>query len=251
LREALKIVESEAGKSFDARVVDILARRGDELAGMVNRGQRIARLGTNFKVERGEAPAAGFEKAAGPPSRSAGAETGSDLVNLDESIAEVERRSERLAHLISAISLCGERGEALAVLQSSLRGVVAYDALVIYLRQGESLTPEWIDGNDFRLFASLEIPLGAGLSGWVAENGKAIINGNPSVEPGYLNDPSKFSILRSALAVPLISADGLIGVISLYLKEHEAFTTADLAALTSVGSTLAGALERTACEAAR
>ncbi len=252
LREAIKIIESEAGKSFDARVVEILARRGDELAGMVSNGQRIARLATNFKVERGEAPAAGFEKATGLPSRPPGGQTGSDLLNLNESIAEVERRSERLAHLISAISLCGERGQAFTVLQASLRDVVAYDALVIYLRRGESLRPEWIDGNDFRLFASLEIPLGAGLSGWVAENGKAIINANPAVEPGYLNDPSKFSILRSALAVPLIAANGIIGVISLYLVEHEAFNTADLAALTSVGSTLAGALERTAaCEAVR
>jgi GAF domain-containing protein len=82
----------------------------------------------------------------------------------------------------------------------------------------------------------------------VAENGKAIVNGNPSVEPGYLNDPSKFSILRSALAVPLISAGGITGVLSAYLTERDAFTTGDLAALTSVGSTLADALERTVRE---
>jgi GAF domain-containing protein len=156
-----------------------------------------------------------------------------------------------MAHLIGAIALCGERGELFAELRSSLRGVVAYDALVVYLRRGEFLTPEWIDGSDFELFASLEIPVGGGLSGWVAENGKAIFNGNPSVEPGYLNDPSKFSILRSALAVPLISTEGIIGVLSLYLMAHDGFTTADLAALTSVGSMLAGALERTTCEAVR
>ena len=45
--------------------------------------------------------------------------------------------------------------------------------------------------------------MGEGLSGWVAENRKPILNGNPSVEPGYLADPAKFSTLRSALAVPL------------------------------------------------
>jgi putative nucleotidyltransferase with HDIG domain len=229
--EAIGIIESEAGKSFDARVVEILARRGAELEGMVKSGQRIERLGTNIKVTRGDAPAAGFEN--------------SDLLNLHDSIAEVGRRSETLAHLIGAIAQCGERGEVFAILRSSLRGVVAYDALAVYLRRGDFLTPEWIDGSDFQLFASLEIPVGSGLSGWVAENGKAIINGNPSVEPGYLNDPTKFSTLGAALAVPLISANGIIGVLSLYLRAHDAFTTADLAALTSVGSTLAGALERT------
>ncbi len=239
LNEAMRIIQSEAGKSFDARVVEILARRCDELAGMVDKGPRIAKLGTNIKVERGEAPAAGFEKA------SAKDQTNHNLVNLHDSIAEVGRRSGMLAHVISTVALCGEREEVFAALQASLRDVVAYDALVVYQRSGEVLKPQWVDGNDFQLFTSLEIPVGGGLSGWVAENGKPIMNGNPSVEPGYLNDPAKFSILRSALAVPLICANGIIGVLSLYLMESDAFTTGDLAALTSVASTLAGALERT------
>ena len=53
--------------------------------------------------------------------------------------------------------------------------------------------------------------MGQGLSGWVAENNKPIVNGNPSVEPGYLNDPAKFSTLRSALAVPLEGKQSVVG----------------------------------------
>ncbi len=230
--EAIAIIESEAGKSFDPRVVEILARRGAELEKLVSSGRRIERLGTNIKVERGDAPAAGFEKA------------DRDLLNLHDSIAEVGKRSEMLAQLIGRIALCGGRDEVFEAMRSALHGVVAYDVVVVYLRHGECLTPQWIDGHDFELFASLEIPVGGGLSGWVAENGKAIVNGNPSVEPGYLNDPSRFSTLRSALAVPLISASGITGVLSAYLTQRDAFTSADLAALTSVGSTLAVALER-------
>ena len=55
-----------------------------------------------------------------------------------------------------------------------------------------------------------------GSAGWVAENGKAIVNGNPSVEPGYLQDPTRFSTLRSALSVPLPGIDGTMGVVTLY-----------------------------------
>ena len=211
---------------------------------MVNNGRRIERLGTNIKVERGDAPAAGFEKAAADMPHPGRRQTDRDLLNLHDSIAEVGKRSEMLAGLISMIARCGERDEVFAAMRSALHGVIAYDVVVVYVRHGEILAPQWIDGHDFELFASLEIPMGGGLSGWVAENGKAIVNGNPSVEPGYLNDPSRFSILRSALAVPLISASGIIGVLSAYLTERDAFTTGDLAALTSVGSTLAGALER-------
>ena len=43
----------------------------------------------------------------------------------------------------------------------------------------DGLMPEYVNGENFRLFSSLEIPLGQGLSGWVAENRKPIINGNP------------------------------------------------------------------------
>ena len=74
---------------------------------------------------------------------------------------------------------------------------VPYDAIAIYVRSGDELVPEYVNGDNFRLFSSLRIPIGQGLSGWVAQNNKPIINGNPSVEPGYLNDTSKYSTLNA------------------------------------------------------
>ena len=79
-----------------------------------------------------------------------------------------------------------------------------------------SLRAEYVNGENFRLFSSLEIPLGQGLSGWVAENRKPIVNGNPSVEPGYLNDETKFTTMRTALSVPLIGLNGTVSVLTLY-----------------------------------
>ena len=91
-----------------------------------------------------------------------------------------------------------------------------------------------MSGENFRLFSSLEIPLGQGLSGWVAENRKPIINGNPSVEPGYLNDETKFTTMRSALAVPLIGLNGTISVLTLYHTERDAFTKDHLRILLAI-----------------
>jgi putative nucleotidyltransferase with HDIG domain len=238
LEEALKVVHSEAGKSFDARVVEILVRRGVELSKIVNSGDRIGKLSTDVKVTRGHEPAAGFEKVA---ARAASR----DLQSLQEAIAEGGKRARSLDRLIASIERCGGREAAFAALQASLRDTVLYDVLAVYLRHGDCLVPAFVDGDDYRLFASLEIPLGAGLSGWVAENDKAIINGNPSVEPGYLNDPTRFSILRSALAVPLIGNNGLKGVLSLYATGQDAFTTEHLKALTLLSPALAPVLELT------
>jgi diguanylate cyclase (GGDEF)-like protein len=89
----------------------------------------------------------------------------------------------------------------------------------------------------------LEIPLGQGLSGWVAANRKPIVNGNPSVEPGYLNDSSKFSTLRSAISVPLEGVHGVLGVLSLYKAEADAFTQDHLRVLLAISSKVALSIE--------
>ena len=98
-------------------------------------------------------------------------------------------------------------------------------------------------GDDFRLFSSLAIPVGQGLSGWVADNRKSIINGNPSVEPAYLNDPTKFSILRSALAVPLNGLNGVVGVLTLYRADKDAFSKDNLRVLLALSSKVSLAIE--------
>ena len=105
------------------------------------------------------------------------------------------------------------------------------------------LEPAYVNGENFRLFSSLEIPIGQGLSGWVADNNKPILNGNPSVEAGYLSDLTKFSTLRSALAVPLQGINGNIGVLAIYRAEKDAFSREDLRILLAVGSKLAMSLE--------
>ena len=226
LEEAIGIVESEAGKSFDPKVVAILRRRYVELEHLATSGQvhEKTKLSTDLKIARGDAPAAGFEST-----------TGSDLMQFHRSLA-----AENLEQLLEA---CTDRHAAFAALRDSVRNIVPYDALVLYRKSGEHLIPEGLDGEDYRLFASLEIPLGMGLSGWVAENGKSIVNGNPSVEPGYLKDPTRFSTLRSALAVPLIAHGVVVGVLSLYRQERDAFSAQALASLLSAAPAAARVLE--------
>jgi diguanylate cyclase (GGDEF)-like protein len=134
-------------------------------------------------------------------------------------------------------------GETLSVLSVKLKTLVPYDAIAIYIRREEELVPEYVNGDNFRLFSSLRIPVGQGLSGWVAQNRKPIVNGNPSVEPGYLNDPSKFSTLSSALAVPLEGVAGVIGVLALYRAGRDAFTNDHLRILLAISSKMALAIE--------
>jgi putative nucleotidyltransferase with HDIG domain len=238
LDKAIQVIQSEAGKSFDPRVAEVLVRRCAELERMARTSaNKKTKLSTDVKIARGEAPAAGFEVAAN-------VSASHNLIRLRDSIAGTAKRPRLMATLTQQLETAEDLDTALCIVRGSLREVISYDVMAVYLRSGERLVPATIDGEDYRQFASLEIPFGTGLSGWVAESRKSILNGNPSVEPGYLTDPTKFSLLHSALAVPLESQKGLLGVLSLYRQESDAFGQEHLTALVATGAALAEVLER-------
>ena len=165
--------------------------------------QERSKLSTEVKVERGERPMQALKATS---EKEAGQET-----NFLSSIAAARQEAQTLFELSQDLGASLSLGETLSVFSVKIKRLVPYDAIAMYVRRGEELIPEHVSGDNFRLFASLRIPIGQGLSGWVAQNKKPIINGNPSVEPGYLNDPTKFSTLRSALSIPLEGLAGVVG----------------------------------------
>jgi len=238
LEEVIKRLTEESGKSFDPKVVNVLQKRYRDLERLVESRfghDETSKLSTDVKVERGFAPAAGFEDVT---SKREGAEA-----TFLSSIAAARQEAQTLFELSQDLGASLSLGETLSVFSVKIKRLVPYDAIAIYVRRGDELIPEHVSGDNFRLFSSLRIPVGQGLSGWVAQNRKPIVNGNPSVEPGYLNDPTKFSTLRSALAVPLEGLAGLVGVLAVYHAEQDAFTSDHLRILLAISSKMALAIE--------
>jgi diguanylate cyclase (GGDEF)-like protein/putative nucleotidyltransferase with HDIG domain len=239
LKDVMQKLNAESGKSFDPKVVEILQRRYEHLEEMAiakSVEDPNAPLSTAIKIERGLEPAAGFENARAQDY--AGREN-----TFLSSIAAARQEAQALFELSQDLGASLSLGETLSVFSVKLKPMVPYDAIAIYVQREEELVPEYVNGDNYRLFSSLRIPVGQGLSGWVAQNRKPIINGNPSVEPGYLNDPTKFSTLRSALAVPLEGVAGVIGVLALYRAERDAFTSDHLRILLAVSGKMALAIE--------
>jgi diguanylate cyclase (GGDEF)-like protein/putative nucleotidyltransferase with HDIG domain len=242
LDEAMEIVSSESGKSFDPVIVDILRRRYIELERMAIGGgaeKREVRLSMDIKVERGLAPATGFAESA---------EIDADLASLAgidplSSIAAATQEAQMLYELTQDLGNSLSLQEALAFVGVRLKRLIPYETIAVYIRREERLVPEYVSGENLRLFTSLEIPIGQGLSGWVAENNKPLLNGNPSVEAGYLNDPTKYSTLRAALAVPLNGVNGLLGVLALYRADRDAFSKENLRILLAISPKVALAIE--------
>ncbi len=239
LRDVMQKLGAESGKSFDPKVVDVLQKRYqylERLAVAKSADDPGGPLSTAIKIERGLEPAAGFENAT--VQDYAGRET-----TFLSSIAAARQEAQSLFELSQDLGASLSLTETLSVFSVKLKPMVPYDAIAIYIKREDELVPEYVNGDNYRLFSSLRIPMGQGLSGWVAHNRKPIINGNPSVEPGYLNDPSKFSTLRSALAVPLEGVSGVIGVLALYRGERDAFTTDHLRILLAVSGKMALSIE--------
>jgi diguanylate cyclase (GGDEF)-like protein/putative nucleotidyltransferase with HDIG domain len=239
VKDVMQKLSAESGKSFDPRVVDVLRKRYEHLERLAQAQSEAdpnGPLSTAVKIEHGLEPAAGFENAAAPDY--AGREN-----TFLSSIAAARQEAQALFELSQDLGASLSLGETLSVFSVKLKPMVPYDAIAIYIKRDHELIPEYVHGDDYRLFSSLRIPVGEGLSGWVAQNRKPIVNGNPSVEPGYLNDASKFSTLRSGLAVPLEGVAGLIGVLALYRGERDAFTSDHLRILLAVSSKMALAIE--------
>jgi diguanylate cyclase (GGDEF)-like protein/putative nucleotidyltransferase with HDIG domain len=242
LDKALEFVVGEAGKSFDPRVIDILARRCREFEQKTWSSPRVTELGRlsrDIAVKKGEKPGAGFaaEETPSPTQEVRDAQT--FLSSIAAARQEVQALFELAQDLGQSLSL----SETLSVLASRLKRIIPYDAIAIYVMRDGVLHPEFVAGEDFALFSSLAIPSGQGLSGWVAGNNKPIVNGNPSVEPSYLNDPSKFSRLLSALAIPLESPGGVVGVLALYHARRDAFSRDQLRVLQAVSPKLSVSIE--------
>ena len=238
LDQAMEEVAKLAGKSFDPAVVAVLRKRYVELEQKAHaQAKPMARLSTDVKVQRGDAPDAGFEVSGPQPGP-----TGREYEFLDSIGAarqEIQMLFEFSQDLGSSLSL----DETLSVVATRLKRMVPYDAIAVYVCSEGRLMPEYVNGEGFRFLSSLQIPIGQGLSGWVAQTGRTVLNGNPAVESGYLNDPTRFTTLRSAVAVPLPGVNGILGVLTLYQTDRDAFSSEHVRLLQAVSAKVSLAMD--------
>jgi diguanylate cyclase (GGDEF)-like protein/putative nucleotidyltransferase with HDIG domain len=230
LEEAVAQVEKEANHALDARVVTILSRRFVDLERAAQE-LTLSTVSSELKIARGLEPGAGFAASSPDRARSVSA------------IAAATHEAQALFELTHSLGSSLSLNETLSVLAIRLKRIVPHDAIAIYLVKDEVLVPEYVQGDELRIFSSVRIPMGEGLSGWVAQNNKPILNGNPSVESAYLVDGATPSNLRSALAVPLVGAQGVTGVLALYQAPLDAFSNDHLRLLLAVASKVALSVE--------
>jgi len=246
--EALAYIKNKAGVEFDPAVTAVLENHYLELEQLAQKNRNsVAPLETSLTIVRGVAPGAGFEQynvagavtdavaeAAGKPA-SAG-----EALSL---IAAARTETQAVAEMTAMLDdLSGSDGCAAAT-SFSLRQWVDFDCFAIYIKAGNRLFTHYKDGAAAHSFSAAQIPVGDGLSGWVADSGKSIVNGNPEVEPHYMAKRGSPGQMRSALSVPLCEPAGArFGVLTLYSSKADAFSKDHLRILLAVEPKLSRAL---------
>src|SRR5262250_399297 len=137
LEDVMKRLEGQAGKSFDPKVVDILQRRYQDLEKLVaKKSQSVqwSKLSTDVKVERGEAPAAGFV--------ATGSKSTQEATFL-ASIAAARQEAQTLFELSQDLGASLSLDETLSVFSVKVKRLVPYDSIAIYIRRENQLVPEY------------------------------------------------------------------------------------------------------------
>jgi diguanylate cyclase (GGDEF)-like protein/putative nucleotidyltransferase with HDIG domain len=234
--EAMGMLSAEKGRGFDPGVVAVMERRYLELEAMVNATEaERRRLDIAPKVNRPVAPSSGFAEMPN--------EAEVRTTSFVTSIISARQEAQLLFDLAQTLGNSLSLKETLSVVALRLKEMIPHDCIVFFICQDGLLIPEYVHGVDYDLFTSTQIPLGEGLSGWVARNEKPIINGNPAAEACGPGVHSRVTTLQSALCVPLRGRDKVAGVLTLYHREKNSFTKDHLRMLLAASSKLGVSVE--------
>jgi diguanylate cyclase (GGDEF)-like protein/putative nucleotidyltransferase with HDIG domain len=238
LDEAMDMVRRQSGKSYDPMIVAILEQKYIEL-------DRLARgiAGDSPLNSQTASPRATVEDVANSASRLPSESKATPDGDILKSIVSARQETQLLRALASDLAQCTHLDEVASVIHKCLDQKIDFDTLGLYVRRQEYLEPICFLGAHVSLFNRTAFPITEGLSGWVAQHARPIVNGNMSIECCYANDALAPKNLQTALAVPFEGKGGTTGVITLYHQDRNAFSQDDLRILESASLQIGPAIE--------
>lgn len=142
---------------------------------------------------------------------------------LVERLTEQVRERELLLDAARSVSGSLDLDRVIAALLTTLEQLVPYDAVGVYLLDRESGRMVDVEHRGYppHVAGLLSEEPGRGITGWVAKHRQSVNAGDVRADPRYLDvRPST----RSEVAVPLVRADEVIGVITLESDHENAFS---------------------------
>ncbi|MDH4066148.1 MAG: diguanylate cyclase, partial [Acidobacteriota bacterium] len=213
---ALVLLQQEAGRSLDPRVVELFIEKLPEMKQQadalgVTSGRRLSLESTS---ELGS-PAAGFQSE-GP----AGAST------VFDDIALAHREIYALYEIAQTMGTSLGVADTMALIASKLTNLVPFSAcaLFVYDKATDTLRCRFATGEESDTVRALSIRAGAGLTGWVARNRQPLVNAPPRADFEAGGVPNPATGLHSALVAPLVFNDRFIGTLGVYHAQPDFYS---------------------------
>jgi two-component system, NarL family, sensor kinase len=164
-------------------------------------------------------------------------------------LADPERENALLVGIIEAISAGPELGRLASNVARLIVEATATDVCFLHMLDdsGGSLTLTGATPPFDRQVGRIQLPLGEGISGWVASHRKPVVLiEHKEADPRYRYFPELGGHDYTSMAsVPMAtSPGGLVGVLNVHTRERRAFSERDVRLLTSIGSLVAGAMHQ-------
>ena len=175
LDQAMEKVKEKSGTWFDPQVVEVLERRYVELertAQQYEDGFVPCGFARNTRVERGLAPATGFEK--GAESRSSdNSENENDFLS---SIASARQEAQAMFELSQDLGNSLSLSETLSVLSMRLRKLIPYDSIAVFVNRNGWLLPEPVSYTHLDVYKRQAVDEAESEAGEFAEGARGQIN---------------------------------------------------------------------------
>ncbi len=208
-------VATRAGTEFDPRLAELYCRNASEIEAV---------------VEEHECKTTGtFE--------------GENTDVLTEDLHRARHQSLVLHELSARLGASLEVGDLILLVGNRLLGLMPAHTVALYVGEptGDTLQPLGCAGPVQELLGRRTFGVGEGVTGWVFEHGRAVLNADARIDLGRAIEQAD-PPLRSAAVFPVEDPLGRIGVIAFYAAEDQPFTDEHRRIVEQIAPQLAAAM---------
>ena len=209
---AISLLKYEAGRALDPKLVEQFIELLPKLLAEAEAVEPLQGIHAEPDLAGAGGTATGLVPAGNGP-------------NAFENIALAHREIYALYEIAQSMGTSLGVSDTMALISSKLSKIIPWSGCSLFLPQadGTTLRCRFAAGVDASKLLDITIAIGDGLSGWVAQNRRTLVNADPRVTFEAAGLDFK-SVLNSALVCPLYFGESFIGCLSLYHTEPNRYT---------------------------